>query len=132
VVNRVSPAPAYAALKIDQLADQRLVIEKVCSPTVDEREHARIKLGFRPGAGLILDFISRERLPWPFAGIPISNDLGHAYALNVSANSRQTASGLNGDSRSQRQSRTTMPPSRCAIAIVMASVAPPEGSLKPT
>jgi hypothetical protein len=46
VVDRVSSAPTYAAFQIDQLTNQRLVIERVCSPAIDEREQGGINFGF--------------------------------------------------------------------------------------
>ena len=78
VVEAVLPAARRAPLEAAELRRQARQVEQFDATGVQERQQVVIQIALRPGALLEFNPMLGKSGSWPFAGVFVAGDLGHA------------------------------------------------------
>ena len=133
MVDQVMAAARRPPLEAAQLIDQPLEVQELYPAGVEQRQRVAVDVRLRNLAKLVLDAMAAKRLADPFAGVSIANHLADAVGLEQRCRKlRGRGAGI--ERRLdflRRVEKSTLSPRRCAIARVIASLAPPDGSTNP-
>src|SRR5262249_41192605 len=81
MIDRI-PAPAGdTPLQTAELCDQVLVIEKLGTAAIQDRQQVPIQVGFRSRCWLTADTVRGETFGWPHPGVAITEDGADVVAL---------------------------------------------------